>query len=189
VIAVRNFELSVREKSIVCIGFMGVGKTTVGKLLAQKLYRNFIDIDAEIEKEFSMPIPLIFETYGEKAFRQKEKEVIEYYSRQPLYIISVGGGAFLQKGIQEMCLANCIVLFLDISWDSWKDRVHILSSNRPLLQGRSIDDIKQLFHERQTIYSLNHSKFQIDHYEAEEAADYLADALKLSWEIHAPQPS
>ena len=183
----RNFELSIRGKSIVCIGFMGVGKTTVGKLLAQKLYRNFIDIDAEIEKEFAMPIPLIFETYGEKAFRSKEKELISYYSQQPLYIISVGGGAFLQKDIQTMCLENCIVLFLDISWDSWKDRIQILSGNRPLLQDRSMDDIKQLFHERQTIYSLNHSTFQIDHFEAEEAADYLADSLKLSWEIHAPQ--
>ena len=183
----RNFELSIREKSIVCIGFMGVGKTTVGKLLAQKLYRNFIDIDAEIEKEFAMPIPLIFETYGEKAFRQKEKELISHYSQQPLYIISVGGGAFLQKEIQAMCLENCVVLFLDISWESWKDRFQILSDNRPLLRDRSMDDIKQLFHERQTIYSLNHSTFQIDHFEAEEAAIYLADALKLSWEIHAPQ--
>ena len=183
----RNFELSIREKSIVCIGFMGVGKTTVGKLLAQKLYRNFIDIDAEIEKEFAMSIPLIFENYGEKAFRKKEKELISYYSRQPLYIISVGGGAFLQKEIQAMCLKNCIVLFLDISWDSWKDRIQILSGNRPLLKNRSIDDIKQLFHERQAIYSLNHSTFQIDQFEADEAAEYLAGALKLSWEIHAPQ--
>lgn len=184
----RNFGLSIREKSIVCIGFMGVGKTTVGKLLAQKLYRTFVDIDAEIEKEFSMPIPLIFETYGEKAFREKEKELILHYSQQPLYVISVGGGAFLQKEIQNICLKNCTVLFLDITWESWKERIHILSDNRPLLQGRSMEDIEQLFYERQEIYALNHSKFQIDHFQAEEAADYLADALKLSWEIHAPQP-
>ena len=179
--------MSIREKSIVCIGFMGVGKTTVGKLLAQKLYRSFIDIDAEIEKEFAMPIPQIFEIYGEKAFRAKEKELIFTYSQQPLNIISVGGGAFLQKDIQRICMSNCIVLFLDISWDSWKERIHILADSRPLLQGRSLEDIKQLFHQRQNIYSLNHSKFQTDHFEAEEAADYLADALKLSWEIHAPQ--
>ncbi|CEG24202.1 Shikimate kinase [Planococcus massiliensis] len=184
----RRFGLSIREKSIVCIGFMGVGKTTVGKLLAKKLYRGFVDIDAEIEKEFGMPIPLIFEKFGEKAFREKEKELIQFYSQQPLYVISVGGGAFLQQEIREICLADCIVLFLDISWDSWKERIHILSDNRPLLQGQSIEDIQKLFVERQEIYSMNHSKFQVDRFEAEEAADYLADALKLSWEIHAPQP-
>ncbi|GKW46412.1 shikimate kinase [Planococcus sp. NCCP-2050] len=184
----RKFGLSIREKSIVCIGFMGVGKTTVGKLLAKKLYRGFVDIDAEIEKEFGMPIPLIFEKFGEKTFRKKEKELIHFYSQQPLYVISVGGGAFLQQEIREICLADCIVLFLDISWDSWKERIHILSDNRPLLQDRSIEDIQKLFVERQAIYSLNHSKFQVDHFDAEEAADYLADALKLSWEIHAPQP-
>lgn len=184
----RNFGLSVREKSIVCIGFMGVGKTTVGKLLAQKLYRNFVDIDVEIEKAFAMPIPQIFEIYGEQAFRAKEKELIVKYSQQPLNIISVGGGAFLQKEIQDICMADCIVLFLDISWESWKDRIHILVDNRPLLKGRSLEDMKTLFLERQTIYSLNHSKFQVDNFKAEEAADYLADALKLSWEIHAPQP-
>lgn len=184
----RNFGLSIREKSIVCIGFMGVGKTTVGKLLAQKLYRNFVDIDAEIEKEFDMPIPQIFELYGEQVFRDKEIELIVKYSKQPLNIISVGGGAFLQKEIQDICMTNCIVLFLDISWESWKDRIHILTDNRPLLKGRSLEDIKALFLERQNSYSLNHSKFQIDNFKADEAADYLADALKLSWEIHAPQP-
>lgn len=185
----RRFGLSIREKSIVCNGFMGVGKTTVGKLLAKKLYRSFVDIDVEIEKEFGMPIPLIFEKHGEKTFREKEKELIRFYSSQPLYIISVGGGAFLQQEIREICLANCIVLFLDISWDSWKERIHILTDNRPLLQGRSIEDIHRLFIERQAVYSMNHSKFQVDRFEAEEAAEYLADALKLSWEIHAPQPS
>ncbi|ALS79920.1 shikimate kinase [Planococcus kocurii] len=184
----RNFGLSIREKSIVCIGFMGVGKTTVGKLLAQKLYRSFVDIDEEIEKFYTMPIPKIFEIHGEQAFRAKEKELIVKYSQRPLNIISVGGGAFLQKEIQDICMANCIVLFLDISWESWKERIHILADNRPLLQGRSLEDIEMLFLERQRIYSLNHSKFQVDHFEAEEAADYLADALKLSWEINAPQP-
>lgn len=186
--SMRNFGLSIREKSIVCIGFMGVGKTTVGQLLAQKLYRHFVDIDAEIEKEFAMPIPQIFEVYGEHVFRAKEKELIVKYSQQPLNILSVGGGAFLQKEIQDICMTDCIVLFLDISWDSWKERMHILADNRPLLKNRSLEEMKALFFERQGIYSLNHSKFNVDHFNAEEAATYLADALKLSWEIHAPQP-
>ena len=86
-----NFPLSVREKSIVCTGFMGAGKTTVGKLLARRLYRDFIDIDEEIEKAFDMPIPEIFTVHGEKVFRDKEQELIKAFGSQPLLVISVGG--------------------------------------------------------------------------------------------------
>jgi len=66
-----NHERSAKEKSIVFVGFMGVGKTTIGKLVAKKLFRDFVDADEEIEKEFGMPATTIFETYGEKRFREK----------------------------------------------------------------------------------------------------------------------
>jgi len=69
-------ELSLREKSIVFVGFMGVGKTTIGKIVAKKLSRDFIDIDEVIEKEFGMPTTKIFEQFGEKTFREKEKSII-----------------------------------------------------------------------------------------------------------------
>src|SRR4051794_29924705 len=107
----RNHELPLREKSIVFVGFMGVGKTTIGKLVAKKLDRDFIDIDEEIEKEFKMPATKIFETFGEKTFREREKALILSLSKQPLNVISVGGGAFLQEDIRNACLANCLVFY------------------------------------------------------------------------------
>lgn len=183
-----NFPLSVREKSIVCTGFMGAGKTTVGKLLARRLYRDFIDIDEEIEKAFGMPIPEIFNVYGEQAFRDKERELIKAFGTQPLLVISVGGGAFLQEENRRNCLANCTVLYFDISWDSWKERIHILTETRPLLKDKTLQEMEQLFRERQSIYAANHSEFRVDNIEAMDAADYLADSLKMSWDIHAPQP-
>lgn len=61
------------DKNIVLIGFMGTGKTSVGKKLAAHLNREFIDIDEVIEKEFGMPPTEIFKTYGEKTFRKKRK--------------------------------------------------------------------------------------------------------------------
>lgn len=182
-----RFPLSIREKSIVCIGFMGAGKTTVGKLLARRLCRDFVDIDEEIEKAFGLPIPQIFSIHGEKAFREKERELIRAFTQQPLLVISLGGGAFLQEENRKICLSNGIVLHFDISWDSWKQRVHILTENRPLLKDKTLEEMEQLFRERQIIYSANHSQFQVDDYEAMEAAEYLADSLKLSWDIHAPQ--
>ncbi len=182
----NNIKMSQREKSIVFIGFMGAGKTTVGQLVAKNLYRDFIDIDQEIEKEFGMPTSEIFKTIGEKAFREKEKAVISDYCQQKLKIISVGGGAFLQKEIRDICLSNCIVFYLDVSWESWKERLDLLVESRPVLQGRTLEEIEQLFKERQEIYSIHHSKFSTDHLEAEEIADNIIETLKISWDIHEP---
>ncbi len=94
-------ERALREKSIVFIGFMGVGKTTIGRLVAKKLYRSFIDIDEVIEQEYQMPVPEIFKTIGEKEFREKEKQLIQHYAQQKLKIISVGGGAFMQEEVAK----------------------------------------------------------------------------------------
>src|SRR5690625_165723 len=137
-------KLSIKEKSIVFIGFMGVGKTTVANLVAKKLYRDFIDIDQEIEKEYNMTTTEIFKTFGEDEFRAKEKEYILNYCKQPLKVISVGGGAFLQEEIKKACLDHSIVFYLDISWKSWKKRLNMLIDSRPVLQNKPLEDIEAL---------------------------------------------
>lgn len=180
-------EIPLREKSIVFIGFMGVGKTTIGSRVAKKLYRDFYDTDVEIEKEFGMPVTKIFETIGEKEFREKEKEMIIRLCNQRLNIISLGGGAFLQKEIKDVCLKNCLVFFLDLSWESWKDRISLIIDSRPVIQGRSLEEIENLFYKRQEIYSVHHSRVSLDHLEIEETADYIADSIKLAWELYEPQ--
>ncbi|MBZ5752556.1 MULTISPECIES: shikimate kinase [Metabacillus] len=179
----RN-KMSLREKSIVFIGFMGVGKTTIGERVAKKLYRDFVDIDKEIEKEYNMPTSEIFKTVGEKVFREKEKSMISDYSQQSLKIISVGGGAFLQEEIRNICLTNCLVFFLDLSWDSWKERISLLIDSRPVLQGKTLEEIETLFYERQEIYSLYHSKIKTDNQEVEDVADFIVESLKTAWEIY-----
>lgn len=173
-----------REKSIVFIGFMGVGKTTIGELVAKKLYRTFIDIDKEIEKEYNMPTSDIFKKIGEKAFREKEKSLISHYCQQKLKIISVGGGAFLQEDIKKICLANCIVFYLDISFESWKERLNIIIDSRPVLKGLTPEEMEELFYKRQGIYSQHHSKFETDNLDVEEIADYITESLKLAWDLY-----
>lgn len=180
---IRNVS-SIKEKSIVFIGFMGVGKTTVAKLVSQKLFRDFIDIDVEIEKEYGMSTTEIFKKIGEKQFRAKEKEYVLHYCKQPLKIISLGGGAFLQDDIRDACLDHSIVFYLDISWDSWKDRLHMLVDSRPVLQDKSIEDIETLFHERKKTYDEHNSKLVTDQFNPEEVADYIIDSLKLAWELY-----
>lgn len=180
---IRNVS-SIKEKSIVFIGFMGVGKTTVAKLVSQKLFRDFIDIDVEIEKEYGMSTTEIFKKIGEKQFRAKEKEYVLHFCKQPLKIISLGGGAFLQDDIRDACLDHSIVFYLDISWDSWKDRLHMLVDSRPVLQDKSIEDIETLFHERKKTYDEHNSKLVTDQFNPKEVADYIIDSLKLAWELY-----
>jgi shikimate kinase len=176
---------SLREKNIVFIGFMGAGKTTIGKLVAKKLYRDFIDIDEEIEKEYNMPIPKIFAEIGEKAFREKEKELIQNLCHYKLKIISVGGGAFLQEEIRKVCLNSSIVFYLDITWDAWKNRLGSIIDSRPVLQGKSMDEIEELFYKRKEIYKNNyHSSIEISNQSMDELADSIVKTLKLSWELH-----
>lgn len=175
---------SIKEKTLVFIGFMGVGKTTVAKLVAKKLYRDFIDIDQEIEKEFDMPTTDIFQLIGEDKFREKEKDYVLHFCKQPLKVISLGGGAFMQDAIREACLQHSIVFYLDISWDSWKERLHMLVDSRPVLQNKSIDDIEELFNERKKTYEQHNSTFLTDNINEEEVADYIIDSIKLAWELY-----
>lgn len=177
-------EIPVREKSIALIGFMGVGKTTIGKLVAKKLYRDFVDIDEEIEKEFGMPVTEIFKTHGEEVFRKKEKELITNYARKKLNVLSLGGGAFMQEDIRKLCMGHCIVFYLELSWDAWKNRLGRIIGSRPLLQGKTVEEMKQLFEERKKIYSHHHSRVLLDNLDSEAAADQIVDSVKWAWELY-----
>lgn len=104
--------IPVRERNIVLIGFMGVGKTTIGQLVAKKLYRDFIDIDQEIEKDFNMTIPEIFEKKGEDFFRKTEKEyILDICHHKRFKIVSLGGDLLNKKksGIAVWKTVSCFI--------------------------------------------------------------------------------
>jgi shikimate kinase len=166
------------KKSIVLIGFMGVGKSTIGRELANKLQRKYVDIDQEIEKIYDLNTTEIFNKYGEEAFRQKERELCIYYAIQSDYIISLGGGAFMNKAIREVCLARCLVVYLDLSWEYWKDRISILVDSRPVLQQKSMDEISALFEERKSLYLHHHLRINIDELNMEDSVTAVMEALE-----------
>ncbi|WP_047155469.1 shikimate kinase [Aneurinibacillus tyrosinisolvens] len=180
-------EIPVREKNIVLIGFMGVGKTTVGQLIAKKLYRDFIDVDHHIEKKYSMPVSQIFKEMGEPEFRKIEREtVIDLCENFRCKIVSLGGGAFQQEEIRKVCLSNCIVLFLDLTWNAWKERLDLIVDGRPVLHNRTLEEVQELFEKRQPAYSKHNSKISTDNQNPEEVADYIVSALKLGWDLYQP---
>ncbi|MEC1736146.1 shikimate kinase [Bacillus mojavensis] len=179
--------IPVRERNIVLIGFMGVGKTTIGQLVAKKLYRDFIDIDQEIEKDLNMSIPEMFEKKGEDFFRKTEKEYILNLCHHTRFkIVSLGGGSFKQEEIRKCCLEHCLVLHLDLSWENWKQRANLLIESRPVLHNRSMDEMEQLFNERKVIYDKHNLKVETDNLAPEEIADYIVETLKIGWDLYQP---
>ncbi|SIS54689.1 shikimate kinase [Salimicrobium flavidum] len=167
------------EKSIALIGFMGVGKTTVGSFLSEKLNRKFIDVDKEIERHHNMKIRDMFATYGESMFREEEKKFITYYAKQPGVILSLGGGAFLQQEIKNICMEECLVLFLDISWETWRERLDELMEDRPVLRNKTEEEIKDLFEERKSVYAAHHERILTDDYTEEEVTETIIHQLNL----------
>ncbi|RUS45710.1 shikimate kinase [Cohnella sp. AR92] len=158
---------------------MGVGKTTVGLELAKKLNRDFVDADQAIEERYRMPVREIFSQFGEAKFREMERDFITGLCvNTSKKIVSLGGGAFMQEEIREACLATSNVFFLDISWELWKNRYHLLMENRPLLQSKSLEEVEELFNLRKSTYSINHAAVLTDELNPEQVADRILETLE-----------
>ncbi|HEX4874985.1 MAG TPA: shikimate kinase [Sphingorhabdus sp.] len=130
-------------RSIVLVGMMGVGKSTIGRLLAGKLGLPFIDSDEEIEKAAGMPISEIFERFGEPEFRDGERRVISRLIAEGPKVIATGGGAFINDETRKLIKQQCRSVWIDADLDVLVDRVS-RRSHRPLLVGK---DPKQVLTE------------------------------------------
>jgi len=139
-------------KNIVLTGFMGAGKTAVGRELSRLLNMELIDVDTEIEKSQRMSINEIFKKFGEPSFREMETEMIQKLSERKNVIISTGGGAVLkQENMDALRKQGIIVCFMATPETILKRTGH--SSNRPLLK---VEDpfarIKELLDFRRPFY-------------------------------------
>jgi shikimate kinase/3-dehydroquinate synthase len=121
------------QKNIFLIGLMGSGKTTVGRALAKKLNKRFIDSDHEIEARTGASISLIFEIEGEESFRQREAEVIRDLTAQEDIVLATGGGAILHPGSRALLAERGTVIYLRASVGSILQRTSH-DKSRPLLQ-------------------------------------------------------
>ena len=145
------------RKNLVLLGMMGVGKTTIGKIVAKKQGLEFVDTDINIEKKCSMKISEIFKKKGEKFFRlEEEKEVLKSL-KVSNSVIALGGGAFINKIIRNNVLKNAISIWLDADLKDLNKRIK-WSNKRPLVgKENSQKKINKLYDKRKNIYKLaNH---------------------------------
>jgi shikimate kinase len=133
---------------IVLIGFMGAGKTTVGRLLAAKLDVPFVDSDEVITDRAGRPIPRIFAEDGEPAFRRLEHEVIADVLRGPAVVLALGGGAVQHPGTRALLAGVCVV-HLRVSYAEAMSRVGG-DQGRPML---ARPDVAQLYQARDPLYA------------------------------------
>ena len=146
------------NKNIVLLGMMGSGKTTLGKIISKKLNRKFIDIDNEIEIKEGMKISDMFQKKGEDFFRKIEEKISLQFLKKTSSIISLGGGAFINKNIQNEVLRNQISIWL--KWDN-KNLINRIknSKKRPLAIQLNDNDLDKLINKRSKIYAK--AKFHI----------------------------
>lgn len=138
--------------NIILCGFMGCGKSTVGKLLAKKTGTNFIDMDQYIEKQTGQTVKEIFEKYGENHFRDLEHKACIDLSKTNNKIIAAGGGTLtFERNINALKKAG-VIIFLDADYEVLCERLQG-DTTRPLLQKDNPKEIiKNLLAQRKPIY-------------------------------------
>ena len=145
------------KKNIVLLGMMGSGKSTIGNLLAKKLNVDLVDMDKVIEKIENKKISQIFEQKGEAYFRELEFNVTIQYLNRNNKVISLGGGAFMNKELRNMMKNNSSTFWLHWNADTLIRRIRN-SDKRPVIKDMSNTDIKKLISERNKIYNFSEYK-------------------------------
>jgi len=142
---------------------MGVGKTTLGKIVSKMANLKFIDTDSNIEKNCSMKISEIFKKRGEKFFRLEEKKEVLKSLKETNSVIALGGGAFIDKTIRDNILKNAISIWLDVNLKDLNKRTN-WNNKRPLLNKENKPkEISRLYEDRKNIYKLADHKINCDH--------------------------
>ena len=162
---------------IYLVGFMGSGKTTVGRRLAKKLGWKFIDLDEEIEHREARTIADIFRESGEAHFRQLERHTLKRISSLKHAVIALGGGAFLDPENRSIAESTGLTVWLKVSFANVGDRVKI-DGTRPKFTSK--EQAEKLYLSRDSYYSLAQLHVSTDNGTPETIADEIVEAIRKS---------
>ena len=168
-----------RGETIWLVGMMGAGKTAVGRALAARLGRRFVDTDREIERAAGMSIAALFDREGEPAFRAREAQAIEKVAGSPV-VAALGGGAIAQSGAARRLAATGTVVYLRARPETLVDRLAD-AGDRPLLDGldrpERLARLRELLEKREAAYATARLAVDTDEREIDELAGRLATEL------------
>ncbi|MDD5195792.1 MAG: shikimate kinase [Candidatus Omnitrophica bacterium] len=163
-------------KNVYLVGFMGTGKTAVGKLISRKLHREFIETDALIEEGSGKKITEIFEQYGEVHFRKLERKLLEKLATKTNLIVSCGGGLICNPENLKLMAKSGIIICLKAKPDTIYRRTK-QASHRPLLNVKNpLSAIENLLNLREEFYSQAHYCINTDDILPDEVA---AEVIKV----------
>jgi len=170
----KNMEI---KKNIVLLGMMGSGKSTIGGLLAKKLNSILIDIDKKIEKMQNLKISEIFKTKGEAYFRELEFNVTIQSLDGDNNVISLGGGAFMNKELRKVLKQKSSTFWLHWNADTLIKRIKN-NDKRPIIRGLDNVEIKKLINERNKIYYFSDFKIICESLKKTEIVDKIIKKCK-----------
>lgn len=137
-------DIEAQVRNLVLIGMPGCGKSTVGKMLAEKLGRTFIDTDEAFAKKEGMLAGEYIEKYGEAAFRDAESRVVKEFCKEKSLVIATGGGSILREENRDAMMQNSLIVYLD------RELCKLATNGRPL--SKDMDRLQKLYEIRQPIY-------------------------------------
>ena len=164
------------KKNLALTGMMGVGKSTIGKALSERLSMQFSDIDRIIENKLKMSIKKIFIEKGEIFFRKLEEQTTLREAGKKNVVISLGGGAFTNSKIRKNVHLNCTSFWLDLDTKLLVKRLH-KSKKRPLLANENLKEIlEKIYKERKNTYAAAHYRIECNNLNANKI---IAKIIKL----------
>ena len=175
--------ISTFDRSIVLVGLMGAGKSTIGRRLAKRLKMPFVDSDAAIEDAADRSIAEIFEQYGEESFRDGERRVIARLIEGRPKVIATGGGAFMNERTRALILSRCIAVWLDADPAILAERVS-RRDTRPLLRNKeALPFLRELAELRNPVYAEAHIRIRTEPLPHDRAVTEIVKALRSMEEI------
>ena len=177
------------KRTIVLVGMMGAGKSSVGWRLARRLKIPFFDSDREVESAACCTIPDIYALWGEKAFKEAEARIIRRLLQTSPHVLSTGDGSFIQPDLQKEILENAIVIWLQADLETIHRRVRHRKTIPQLFEGDSLEILSTLIDQRSQIYAQAHLSVPSQDESHDLTVDRILKALSDYQKLSAEGPS